>query len=318
MSVRVLSPGAFSLVVDAGRPRSRGLGVPVGGPADSAGLALCNALVGNPPLVPALEITLAGPTLIADADTGMCVFGAPFQISRDDDTIPPGHTFTLRAGQTLRIGGTSAGCRAYLGVPGGFRVPRVLDSGTGFTPVRAGDVLPCATSHLPGRSLAWFQTSGHPGLPDPDAIEVSVEPPAAPHGRHFLRCLPGPQADWFDDAFYAHTYRVTPASDRMGIRLDGPPLARPARELISEPVSPGAVQITNDGKPIVLGVDGQTIGGYPKLAHVISADLDSLGQLRPGDEVRFQRVTEDEAEAEAARRRERLARWLRRLELFAK
>jgi len=128
-----------------------------------------------------------------------------------------------------------------------------------------------------------------------------------------MRVLPGPQADWFDDAFYGYTYRVTPASNRMGVRLDGPPLALPKRELVSEPVAPGAIQITNDGRPIVLGVDGQTIGGYPKVAHVIAADLDALGQLRPGDEVRFVRVTEVEAEAAAAGRRALMRTWLRRI-----
>jgi allophanate hydrolase subunit 2 len=125
--------------------------------------------------------------------------------------------------------------------------------------------------------------------------------------------LPGPQADWFDDAFYSHTYQVTPASNRMGVRLDGPPLGSPRRELVSEPVAPGAVQITNDGKPIVLGVDGQTIGGYPKVAHVVAVDLDALGQLRPGDQINFTLVTEQEAEAAAAGRREALQKWLRRI-----
>jgi allophanate hydrolase subunit 2 len=132
-----------------------------------------------------------------------------------------------------------------------------------------------------------------------------------------LRCLAGPQADWFDDRFFLHAYRVTPASDRMGIRLDGVPLPMPQRELVSEPVAPGAIQITNDGKPIILGVDGQTIGGYPKLAHVISADLDALGQLRPGDTVRFCRISEREAESAAVARRELLRQWLRRIALTA-
>jgi antagonist of KipI len=99
----------------------------------------------------------------------------------------------------------------------------------------------------------------------------------------------------------------------MGIRLDGPALKLPNRELVSEPVAPGAVQITNDGKPIVLGVDGQTIGGYPKIAHIISADLDLLGQLRPGDEVHFQRVSEKVAEAAGDQSRENLRLWLRRI-----
>jgi antagonist of KipI len=315
MSLRVLSPGAFSLVVDGGRPRTRGLGVPVGGPADAASLAFGNALVGNPPFTPALEITLAGPTLAADTDVGVCVFGAPFQIHRDGDPIPAGHTFTLRAGQTLRIGGTPVGCRAYLCVPGGFRVPKVLDSCTRFERVRAGEVLDCVASQLAGRSLGWGQLGTPCDLPDPEGNLSEREENGS--GPDLLRCLPGPQADWFDSSFFAHVYRVTPASNRMGVRLDGPPLTLPKRELVSEPVAPGAVQITNDGKPIILGVDGQTIGGYPKVAHVISADLDALGQLRPGDEVRFQTVTEEESDAAAALRRDRLRKWLRRIELFA-
>ena len=98
-----------------------------------------------------------------------------------------------------------------------------------------------------------------------------------------LRALPGPQADWFDlPEFFGPSFTVNPASNRMGLRLQGEPLQRKPGELVSEPVGPGAVQVVNDGQCIVLGVDGQTIGGYPKVAHVIAADLDRLGQLRPG------------------------------------
>ena len=293
MSLCVLSAGTWSLVVDGGRPRSRGLGIPVGGPADRTALTLGNALVGNAPDAAALEITLSGPMLVAEADVGLCIFGAPFQAERDGEAIPPNHTFTLRQGQTLHIGGTLQGCRAYLCVPGGFQTPVVLGSRTDFSPVKAGDALPCAASSLPGRSLAWGE----------------VESP----GPVSLRCLPGPQADWFDRSFFTHLYRVTPAADRMGVRLDGPPLIFPRRELASEPVAPGAVQITNDGRPIVLGVDGQTIGGYPKVAHVITADWDALGQLRPGTAVSFPLVSEEEAEAASRERAAVLAGWRRRI-----
>jgi len=297
MSLRLLAAGTNSLVVDAGRSRSRGLGVPVGGPADVVSLALGNALVGNPPDTPALEFTLSGPTLVADTDVGMCVFGAPFRLRQDGEPREAGHTFTMHAGQALQIGGTPIRCRAYLCVPGGFDVPRVLGSVTGFEPLKSGDVLRCQASQLSGRSLAL----------DDDADRDLRR------GGSALRFLPGPQADWFSDAFYSHAYTVTPASNRMGVRLEGPPLIVPRRELVSEPVAPGAVQITNDGQPIILGVDGQTTGGYPKLAHVISADLDTLGQLRPGDQVRFEQISEAAAEAAAARRRDTLRAWLRRI-----
>jgi allophanate hydrolase subunit 2 len=131
-----------------------------------------------------------------------------------------------------------------------------------------------------------------------------------------LRVLDGPQRDWFTgDTFFTNEYEVTTASNRMGLRLKGEPLVRRAGELVSEAVAPGAIQVTNDGQPVVLGVDGQTIGGYPKIAHVIRADLDSLGQLRPGstDRVRFVRVAPEEAEGAAKERSAFLNVWLNRL-----
>jgi antagonist of KipI len=292
MSLTVLDPGPYSLLVDLGRPASRSLGVPVGGAADRAALALGNALVGNPPDAVALELTLAGPTLRAEHQTACVVFGAPFTGS-----VPAGTTFQLPPGDMLKLGGTPEGVRGYLCVAGGFRAPVVLGSRSALEPIRAGDVLDCASSSAtPGRSLP-FTTS-------------------PPHHPTTLRVLDGPQADWFPDGrFFGQTYTVTPASNRMGLRLAGEPLTRKPGELMSEPVAPGAVQVTNDGLPVVLGVDGQTIGGYPKVAHVIRADLDALAQLRPGTAVRFERVTPDGAETAARERADWLREWLMRLKV---
>src|SRR5262249_5081836 len=137
-----------------------------------------------------------------------------------------------------------------------------------------------------------------------------------------LRALDGPQAAWFPEdglAFYDTVFTVGPASNRMGLRLQGPALPVPDRELASEPVCPGTVQVTRDGQCIVLGVDAQTIGGYPKVAQVVGADLDQLGQLRPGQKVAFRRVGLEEAEALYRERQAWLRRWLTRLrtaELF--
>ena len=136
-----------------------------------------------------------------------------------------------------------------------------------------------------------------------------------------LRALEGPQADWFRPAeFWGREFTVAPASDRMGLRLKGTPLRVPPRELVSEPVCPGSVQVTRDGQCVVLGVDGQTIGGYPKVAQVVRADVDLLGQLRPGDRVSFERIEIGEAERLYRRRRAVLGEWLMRLrvaEMFA-
>ncbi|HZZ79787.1 MAG TPA: biotin-dependent carboxyltransferase family protein [Gemmataceae bacterium] len=296
MSLLVLDPGIDSRIVDLGRPRTRSLGVPVGGAADRHSFLLGNALLGNAADAPAIEFALKGPRLRADADVGCVVFGAPFDIFRGDNRIEAGRTFALRAGQELRIGGTPRGMRAYLCVRGGFEAPTILASRSGLEPIRGNDVLRCPTSAIGSRWCAEVQC-------DFAADVITVH------------ALPGLQASWFDDAdFYDQEFTVSPASNRMGLRLKGAPLTMPKREMVSEPVAPGAVQVTNDGQCIILGVDGQTIGGYPKIAHVIDADLDLLGQMRPGQRVRFLRCTISDAVEMDRTARAELRRWTLRLE----
>jgi antagonist of KipI len=296
----VLRPGLHTLVVDMGRPRCRSLGVPVGGAADRFSLAVGNALVGNPPEAAALEVSLAGPTLRASGEVACVVYGAPFDLASDRQELTAGTTFTLRDGEELRVVGTARGARAYLCVSGGLQTPVVLGSRSALEPLRADDELPCLRGTTRGRFVR---------------VERDWEAPHEAGGPVTLRALDGAQAEWFDGAaFYGPTtFAVTPASNRMGLRLSGPALPVPGCELLSEPVCPGTVQVTRDGGCIVLGADGQTIGGYPKIAHVIAADLDALGQLRPGDRVRFLRVTLDEAERLYRRRGEVLREWLTRL-----
>ena len=297
MSVRVLEPGLQSLLVDSGRLHSRSLGVPVGGAADCWSLALGNALVGNPPNTPALEITLAGPVLQAEKDIGAIVFGAPFEIFDDRRPVQPNSSFTLRSGESLRLRGCTQGMRAYLCVSGGFGMEEVLGSRSAMMPVQSGQILLCSTSVQPHRWVLPFALLSIPaGMPQ------------------ILRFLPGAQSSWFDlPAFCAQSFMVSPDSNRMGVRLQGIPLARPHREMVSEPVCPGSVQVTNDGQCIILGVDGQTIGGYPKIAQIVSADLDYLGQLRPGDTLCFAEVSLQQAEVAFSKRLAALHTWLVRI-----
>jgi antagonist of KipI len=268
----------------------------VGGAADRWSLTLGNALVGNPPDAAALEISLAGPVIQAQSEVACVVYGAPFELASNRQPLAAGRTFTLAPGEELRIGGAPAGLRAYLCVPGGFHSRKILHSRSSLGPLAADIELTCAPSRLKARLIraapAWNQ-----------------EP-------HVLRTLDGVQAKWFRrDEFYPRAFRVTDRSNRMGLRLEGQPLTLPERELTSEPVCPGAVQVTRDGQCIVLGVDGQTIGGYPKIAQVISADVDKLGQLRPGDRIQFQRVCLDEAEQIYRRKEWELKEWITRLQL---
>jgi biotin-dependent carboxylase-like uncharacterized protein len=296
MSLIVLEPGLASRIVAAGRPRTRSLGVPVGGPADRRSLALGNSLVGNEPDAAALEIALTGPRLRADADVGCILFGAPFEAQRDGSFIDVGHTFTLHAGEELRIGGAIFGARAYLCVLGGFHVPTILASRSALEPIRKREVLVCESSAIRTRYCPDLQTEF------PEVWTVSA--------------LPGLQATWFDEAeFYQQTFTVRAESNRMGLRLKGHALTMPAREMISEAVCPGTVQVTPDGQCIVLGVDGQTIGGYPKIAQVIQADLDTLGQLRPGQPIRFARISLADAIERDRQAQAELRQWTLRLRL---
>jgi 5-oxoprolinase (ATP-hydrolysing) subunit C len=296
MSLIVLEPGLASRIVDAGRPRSRSLGVSVGGAADRRSLALGNSLIGNPADAAALEIALKGPRLRAEADAGCVLFGAPFEARRDGYPIEAGHTFTLCAGEELAIGGTPVGARAYLCVRGGFHVRTILASRSALEPIGKGDILACDLSTIPPRFCPELQ------MRVPEVWSVSV--------------LPGLQASWFkDEAFYEQVFTVTAASNRMGLRLQGKPLALPDREMVSEAVCPGSVQVTRDGQCIVLGVDGQTIGGYPKIAQVIQADLDFLGQLRPGQPIVFKKVTFQDAIKRDRQAQADLRCWTLRLRL---
>jgi antagonist of KipI len=299
--VTILSPGLFTLPVAAPRMRTRSLGVPVGGPADRVSHTLGNLLIGNPPDACALEVTFAGPTLTADAPLACVVFGAPFDLATERGPLRPGATFTLEAGEVLRIGGARTGARAYLCVRGGLEVPEVLGSRSALAPLRAGAVIGAASGRASGRELSLSRSSAT--LPVPEMWEGGVA---------LLRVLPGAQASWLPPLLGRLT--VGTAADRMGVRLSGPPLDVPPREIASEPVCPGTVQVTRGGEALLLGVDGQTIGGYPKVAHVIAADLPRVGQLRPGQAVEMQAATLDEAEAALAEMEAELRRWRALLE----
>jgi allophanate hydrolase subunit 2 len=296
MTLRLLTAGFCSLIADQGRPATRSLGVPVGGAADQWSLAVGNGLVGNPPDTAGLEITLAGPIVQADCQLACVIYGAPFPASSDRQQLVTGKTFVLTEGEVLRIGSTRAGLRAYLCVQGGLLDRTILNSQSSLEPLPAGAALRCFPGSIGHRFLR-------------EAWRWNRDPLV-------LRAMAGAQADWFPiEEFYQQEFKVTEMSNRMGLRLQAQPLSGENRELVSEPVAPGAVQVTSDRQCIVLGVDGQTIGGYPKIAHVISADLDKLGQLRPGDRIRFSRVTLDDAEIIYRQKQAEWKEWTTRLRI---
>jgi biotin-dependent carboxylase-like uncharacterized protein len=284
--IEVLTPGPFTTVQDSGRVGWAHLGVPVAGPADWLSHLLANRLVGNRDGAAALEVTAAGPTLRVDRDTAVAVVGASLQV--DDEPAPTGRTVLVPAGSRVTVGGTDD-VRAYLAVAGGIDVPPVLGSrsadtlsGLGPGPLAAGDVLAVAPADLPP---VWM-----------------LDRHALPQRRDALRVIAGPHADWFTEqarrAFAGGSYDVSPSSDRVGVRLDGPRLARSREgELPTEGMATGALQVPPDGAPILLLANHGATGGYPVIGVVVRADLPAAGQLRPGATVQFTVVERDQAVA---------------------
>jgi antagonist of KipI len=292
MEMTVLSPGLLTTVQDLGRPGHRRQGVASGGAMDAFALQVANLLVGNAADAAALEFALTGPRLKFSGDTLVALCGGGF------GDLPDWRLVRVRAGGEISLEKCREGCRGYLAVAGGLDVPRVL-GGCG-TDLRGG------FGGHEGRALR----AGDGLKVKPGALEAhALRPDAALH--HFIapeirpaysrsptvRVVRGAEAGEFSGEFFQYLFTIEAQSDRMGLRLAGPQLERrtKAGELISSPVAPGAIQVPPDGQPIVLMADAQTLGGYPKIAHVISVDLPLLAQLRPGDTVRFQEVTLAEA-----------------------
>ncbi|HRE82868.1 MAG TPA: biotin-dependent carboxyltransferase family protein [Opitutaceae bacterium] len=302
--ITVLKPGLFTTVQDQGRPGWQAEGVSVGGALDAASLRLANLILGNSEGAAGLECTAVGPVLRFEKAARIAVLGAPI---RD---LPSRRVVEMAAGEVLSLEAIERGGRTYLAVAGGLVVTLVMGSAStavtaGFggvdgRPLRAGDQLEIGASKIDsipsagrGWSLSWGWT-----------------PPV--EERVVVRALEGPQHGWFDEAmrerFWGAEFQVTPKSNRMGLRLQGDPIGRSdAREMISEAVTFGSVQIPPDGHPIVLLADRQTLGGYPKIASVISADWSRLGRVMPGLRLRFERVSLQEAQYRRERWEKNLA-----------
>jgi antagonist of KipI len=286
-------PGLQTSVQDLGRPGYGPVGVSPSGAADAISLRFANLLVGNPAAAAALEMTLLGGTYLFPQGGVVALAGADFPATLNDRSIETGVPHAVMPGGKLSLGQTRSGARCYLGIAGGVRVAPMLGS---------------ASTHL----LSGLGGFNGRALQKGDVLEIGMPAKRLPrrkltarvrdafHPRKILRVTEGPQFDWFlkaaQRAFLANTFRVTEEADRMGLRLEGPPLAlRAAKEMISEGVSLGVVQVTPSGQPIILFVEQQTAGGYPKIVNVIGADLFCIGQLRPRDEIRFALVTFAEA-----------------------
>ena len=287
-ALEVLEPGPATTVQDLGRPGLARLGVGPSGAADIASLRLANRLVGNAEAAAGLEVPLGGLHVRASAPLFVAVTGAVGPVRVGERDAACNAVVALDAGEVLRLGPARAGLRTYLAVRGGIVVAPVLGSrstdvlaGLGPPQLRAGDVLPV-------------------GEPPAEVPLVDLAPVAAPPGGDLqLGVLLGPRDDWSTPAavrtFLSEPYVVTPDSNRVGMRLEGPPLERGrGGELPSEGVVSGAVQVPAGGSPVVFLADHPLTGGYPVVAVVVSADLPLAGQARPGQRLRFRALPRKE------------------------
>ena len=299
--LHVLAPGLLTTIQDLGRPRYQSLGIPVGGALDPFSLRAANALVGNAPGVGALEVAYVGPTLAIGADEVRLSFvGAqaaidvfPDEASSIGRRIGMMRSVRLHRGEVVHIGSLTDGAVLYVGVEGGFDIEPVLGSVSTYLrgsiggwqgrALAEGDRLPLRRNSASARGDFQF-------------VDLDLTPPDR------FRVIVGPQNDYFSDAtmemFFSSAYTIGAGADRMGMRLEGPCLehCRPLN-FTSDGIAPGSIQVPGNGQPIVLLADRQTVGGYPKIATVISADLPALGRMPTGSKIRFAPITVEAAEA---------------------
>lgn len=305
----VKAPG-FLTIQDLGWAHGRAWGLPRSGAMDPVALRIANLLVGNSPSDAGLEWALGPGLLRVERNTLLAFTGAEAEVLLDQTRVRQNATVRVRAGQTLRVRQLTGERFLYVAVQGGIAVPEVVGSRSTYLPaglgglggrrLEGGDTIPVGEAEERRAPAPGFRLALPPRPPDPTPFAI----------------LAGPQAALFNERarelLTRETYTISPASDRMGIRLVGPGLAAEApATLPSEGACPGAVQVPDSGQPIVLLADGPTVGGYPKVAVVASFDLPRLAQQPLGSGIRFRWVTLEQAVAEI-RRQEGLLRQIER------
>ncbi len=289
----VLTPGPFTTVQDKGRFGYQHMGIPVSGALDSFACRMANLLVGNPQGCAVLEATIVGPQLAVLKETDIALTGAEMDAKLNYESIESWKAIRVQPGDMLTFQQVKRGCRGYLAVSGGIKVPEVMGSlstyvggkigGHDGRPLKKGDIL----QHGNGAPLNAPRHLSEKWIPrHPDQVT--------------LRTVAGPQDDHFDEGravLFQSEFMVTPKADRMGYRLQGPPVKHKTdvpQSIISEPTMPGGIQVPADGQPIILLVE-QTVGGYTKIATIISTDIPKIAQAVPGDSVKFESITLEKA-----------------------
>lgn len=306
MSVKVLKPGVLATIQDLGRFGSQKYGVIVGGAMDSLAVRIANILVGNEVGEATIEVTMYGTKLQFEDEHLIAITGGNLEPKIDGKPLSMWRPTLVRKGQVLTFNSPISGCRAYIALSGGIQVPEVMGSKSTYIQANIGgykgrelrkdDVLFCGEVSEQGdtfiRKLKKLNTP----------VQWSVNySPFYFYKSERIRILKGSEFDWFENKsqrnFLSKPYKITLNANRMGCQLEGEKLSLINKsELLSEGVTYGTIQVPTNGMPIILMAERQTTGGYPKIAQVITVDLPKLAQMQPGNTIRFETISIDEAE----------------------
>ena len=311
MSIKILRPGLLTTIQDLGRTGYQKHGVIVSGAMDSYALRLANLLVGNEEGEAALEMTLTGPSLKFEEDSLIAITGADFSATIENESIPTWKPIYVKKGSLLQFGAVKSGCRAYVAFAGGFNLPKIMGSRSTYLraeigglqgrALKAKDMItlraPIDQSKRIMRTLSQRITKAF--ATSTWKLNEELIPTYKNHA--IIRVMCGSQFNDFSSesqrVFFQTPYQIATQSDRMGYRLLGETLAlRHSVEMISEAIANGTIQVPPDGNPIILLADRQTIGGYPKIAQIVSVDLPLIAQVKPGELIQFQKIQLEEAE----------------------
>jgi antagonist of KipI len=288
----VIRPGAYTTVQDRGRFSYQQFGVPVCGVVDSFAYRVANALVGNFQDQAVLEATIFGPTLKVLNQGLIAVTGGNLTPLINNASLPMWESVAIHPDDMLQFKGVKSGCRAYIAVAGGIDVPLVMGSRSTYVAGKIGGIngRPLAAGDRLNKGREMGKAGGHAPSELIPIYSDDIE----------IRVILGPQDDYFSKdikKFFTSTFKVSTKADRMGYRLEGDSIMHKGgveKSIISEPSVPGGIQVPPDGQPIILLVE-QTVGGYTKIATVISSDIGKVGQAKPGDQIHFRQVKIDKA-----------------------
>ncbi|MBU1341141.1 MAG: biotin-dependent carboxyltransferase family protein [Proteobacteria bacterium] len=287
-AIKVLSPGGYTTIQDKGRFGFQNMGIPVSGVMDVFAFMLSNLLVGNPENTAVMELTVMGPSLEITRVMDIALTGATMGIRINDTPVNQWCSLRVKPGDCITIGQVQSGCRAYLAVSGGIKVPQVMGSFSTYVGGKIGGF-----NGRPLQKNDILETRDIPLLKKVRTIPKQLIPVYS--SQAVVRAILGPQDDYFDtgiETIFQSEYMVTAKADRMGYRLQGntvPIKEGMPKSIVSEPSMPGSIQIPPDQQPIILLVE-QTVGGYAKIATVISSDLPIVAQTTPGDTIKFEPV----------------------------